>query len=138
MKTISDDDASGLILLKDLKPFTGINLESRQDSTSQCTANKKNEVTRKVESGIGNIQDPAQYLVTPKPTISNSNQPTVPPIIQLGSQEEMDKSQSEAWKEGVRTQLQTLITIPKMKALTNPVGTDPGIQRKGPILFQGS
>ena len=57
IETISDDDASDLILLKDLKPLVRSNLENRQDHAVHEPTNIKQEVFRKEELNIEKEQD---------------------------------------------------------------------------------
>ena len=57
IETISDDDASNLFILKDLKPLATSNLENRQDQSAQETTNIKQQIPREDESNIEKEQN---------------------------------------------------------------------------------
>ena len=65
IERISDDDASDLILLKDLKPLVRSNLENRQDHAVHEPTNIKQEIFRKEELNIEKEQDLTYALIDP-------------------------------------------------------------------------
>ena len=138
METISDDEASRLILLKNLKPFTRINLKNVQVSAAQLSADIKIEVPQKEDPEPVNDQVPPQALVQPKMPTANSEQSIIPPIIHPDSQEETDDRQQEFSNQNEATQPQNLISNPKRSVPENPNRMDSENQRTNPMPIRGS
>ena len=93
---ISDNDASNLIPLKDLKPLVSSNLENGQEKSAQEQTKVKQEVLRKDETSI---EKENRVCHTPIDIDSGDESPdhgATPPLVQLDSHEEADKSQSES------------------------------------------
>ena len=92
---IFDDDASNLIILKDLKLLVSSNLENLQEKSAQEQTKVKQEVLRKDEHSI---EKEKKICHTPIDIDSGDEIPdqrATPPLVQLDSDEEADKSQPE-------------------------------------------
>ena len=95
---IFDDDASNLILLKDLKLLVTSNLENLQEKSAQEQTKVKQEVLRKDEQSIEKEKKVCHTPIGIDSGDEIPDQRATPPLFQLDSDEEADKSQFELKK----------------------------------------
>ena len=83
----SDNDASNLILLKDLKPLVSSNLENRQEKSAQEQTKVKQEVLRKDETSIEKENRVCHTPIDIDSGDENPDHGATPPLVQLDSHE---------------------------------------------------
>ena len=95
VEILSDDDASDLILLKDLKQQIFTDPDKRHDNSTQQQGDIKQETTRKDETDLEKDKEIDHSLIDRDSGDIIQERPTTPPLILLVSYEEVDISYPE-------------------------------------------